>query len=106
MQLDVKMNEETGVMQVKVSGDLDANRRSELKQGLETNIERYKPTEVILECEDLNYIDSTGLGVLVAAMNKVKAYGGKIRIVDLKPFLQKIFRVTGLTEVFEIEENE
>lgn len=104
MELDVKMDQENNVMRVKIAGDLDANVRNELKQGLESNIDLYKPAEVVIECEGLNYIDSTGLGVLVAAMNKVKSYDGKIRIVDLKPFLQKIFRVTGLTEIFEIEE--
>lgn len=99
MNLDTKS--EGKVLTVKVDGDIDVNSVRELK----TVLEEYLPSEpnIVLDCENLNYIDSTGLGVLVSTLKKVQKYGGNIKITKLKSYLGKIFNVTGLTKVFEIE---
>lgn len=102
MLLDIQMNDEKNLMTVKVDGDIDVNSVRQLKKGLEEYIETYRP-DVIIDCENLNYIDSTGLGVLVSALKKAKAYDRTIKIIELKPYLNKIFEVTGLTQIFEIE---
>lgn len=103
MVLDIVMADDNRHMTAKVSGDIDAEQRKALKSGLEEKILQLKPEEVVIDCENLDYIDSTGLGVLVSALKNVKEYGGTIRIVKLKPFLLKIFRITGLDDIFEIE---
>lgn len=103
MELNIVMENDNKLMRAKVSGDMDAEQRKVLKSGLEDKILEYKP-DVIIDCENLDYIDSTGLGVLVSALNHVKEYDGDIRIVNLKPHLVKIFRLTGLMDVFGIEE--
>lgn len=104
MVLDIVMSDDNKRMTARLSGDVDAEQRKVLKGGLEDKISQYKPQEVVLDCEGLDYIDSTGLGVLVSSLRSVKEYGGTIRIVKLKPFLLKIFRITGLDDIFEIEE--
>lgn len=106
MDLAVNWADNGRQMDVRISGDLDATSSRNLKRKLEEQIEQYKPQSVVIDCVGLTYIDSTGLGVLVSAMKKVKEHGGIIRITHLKPYLQKIFRVTGLTGIFEIEESE
>lgn len=104
MLLDIVMTDDNKRMTATVSGEIDAEQRKALKSGLEEKILQLKPEEVIIDCESLDYIDSTGLGVLVSALKNVKEYGGTIRIVKLKPFLHKIFRITGLDDIFVIEE--
>lgn len=56
-----------------------------------------------LDCRDMGYIDSTGLGVLVSTLNKVRAYDGEITITGLKPHIRKIFTITGLDGIFTME---
>jgi anti-sigma B factor antagonist len=102
MLLDLQLNDAKDTLEVYVDGDVDVNSVKELKKGLEENIEAYHPN-VIVDCGKMNYIDSTGLGVLVSVLKKVQKYDGRIQIVALKPYLYKIFEVTGLTRLFEIE---
>ena len=85
-----------------MEGDLDLNSVNEFKRVMDEAISANK-TDVSVDCRELRYIDSTGLGVLVSILKKVKEYGGKMQILELKPYLFKIFDVTGLTNVFEIE---
>ena len=104
MTLNIEMKDNDREMLVTVGGDIDAEQRKTLKSELEEKVQRYKPETVVIDCEQLDYIDSTGLGVLVSSLKSVKDYGGTIRIVKLKPFLLKVFRITGLDQIFELEE--
>ncbi len=102
MQLDIQLNDEGDLMTVKVEGDIDVNSVRQLKKGLEEHFDGSHPN-IVIDCENLNYIDSTGLGALVSALKKAKEHGGAVRITELKPYLHKIFEVTGLDRIFEIE---
>ncbi|HBU11879.1 MAG TPA: anti-anti sigma factor [Clostridiales bacterium] len=102
MLLEISKNETEHVLELKVKGDIDVNTVRQLKKELEEHIER-SPMRIVIDCSDLNYIDSTGLGTLVSALKKVQVYGGTIKVEALKPYLIKIFEVTGLADLFEIE---
>ncbi|MGE4283295.1 MAG: STAS domain-containing protein [Clostridia bacterium] len=91
------------VITVALSGEIDISTVGELKEKLYNSIEQNYQT-IKLDCMSLNYIDSTGLGVLVGALKKVKHYDGEIVLVNLKNNIKKLFLITGLDKVFVIEE--
>jgi anti-sigma B factor antagonist len=102
MVIEQTYNETENVLSFKIQGELDVSNISEFKEKLFRGIESHSPN-VLMDCADLKYIDSTGLGVLVSALKKTKASGGYIKIVRLKPYLQKIFVITALDKIFDIE---
>ena len=102
--MDIKINydDQERKIFVDLEGDLDLNSVTDFKRSLDESIGKNQ-ADIVIDCSQLRYIDSTGLGVLVSILKKVKEYGGTIKIKQLKPYLFKIFDVTGLTGVFEIE---
>ena len=62
-----------------------------------------KPIDVRIECKDLSYIDSTGLGAFIAVLKKTKEFEKSIYFQNLKPSLSKLFKITNLDKVFVIE---
>ncbi len=102
--MDIQMKFEDQIL-VCLDGDLDLNSVNSFKSRMDEAIGEHR-ADVSIDCAQLRYIDSTGLGVLVSILKKVKEYGGTIHITKLKPYLHKIFDVTGLTNVFEIEVSE
>ena len=50
--------------------------------------------------QEVEFLDSTGVGVLVGALKKVRSVGGTLDIVCTQPRLLKIFDITGLDKVF------
>ncbi|WP_066648612.1 STAS domain-containing protein [Christensenella timonensis] len=102
MEIQVRYDDQAREIKVGLDGDLDLNSVNDFKMRMDESIEEYK-SGVSIDCSALRYIDSTGLGVLVSILKKVKEYGGTMKILQLKPYLFKIFDVTGLTKVFEIE---
>lgn len=58
----------------------------------------------VLDVNNLHYIDSSGLGVLVAIHKRALQNGGKVIIKGLQGSVKELFELTRLTNVFEIEE--
>jgi anti-sigma B factor antagonist len=59
-------------------------------------------TLLVLDLSEVQFIDSTALGVLVGALQLSQSNGGDFRLVIGDPFLLKIFRITGFDGMFSI----
>jgi anti-sigma B factor antagonist len=60
---------------------------------------------IVVDMERVEFLDSTGLGVLVGGLKKVRAHDGSLQLICNQERLLKIFRITGLAKVFTIHEN-
>lgn len=105
MLLDANYDENNNRWDVNLYGEVDIYNADSLKNELQSLIAE-KSADIVLDCTNLKYIDSTGLGVLVNALKKVEETENSIRIVNLKPYIAKIFTLTGLDKIFVIEVNE
>jgi anti-sigma B factor antagonist len=102
MLLDASFDESREQWDVRLYGEVDIYNADSLKSELHSLIDE-KKADIVLDCTSLKYIDSTGLGVLVSALKKVKEAEKQIRIISLKPYIAKIFILTGLDKIFSIE---
>ena len=102
MLMDANYDESTDKWDVRLYGEVDIYNADSLKAELRALIEE-KAADLVIDCTSLKYIDSTGLGVLVSALKKVREAEKQIRIVSLKPYIAKIFTLTGLDKIFSIE---
>ena len=94
-------NDEDSV-HVELSGEVDILTCQELKERLYEIINAHKK-DLVLDCCQLNYIDSTGLGVFVAVLKKVKQIEKEVRIENLKESTKKLFVITRLDTLFNIK---
>lgn len=101
-KLKPEYDAEKNIWNIEVQGEIDIYNSSNVKDYL-GNLVQEQPCDVHLYCEDLEYIDSTGLGALVAIVKKVKLYGGNIHLHDVKSNVFKVFKITNLDKVFVIE---
>lgn len=90
-----------GVTVIAVGGELDAYTAPQLKERLANLIEggTYR---LVLDLEDLEFLDSTGLGTLLSALKRARAHDGSIDIVCTQSRILRIFKITSLDRVFEI----
>jgi STAS domain len=58
----------------------------------------------IVNMDQVEFLDSTGLGVLVGALKRVRAHDGSLDLVCTRERILKLFRITGLTKVFGIHQ--
>ena len=101
MELKVDLKKDGELLFVDLQGDLDINSNKEFKEKV-NSVQGVK--KIIVNCENLSYIDSTGLGAFVSIYKNLKENGEKLVIKGLKPHIKKIFLITDLDKVFDIEE--
>jgi anti-sigma B factor antagonist len=86
---------------VAVGGEIDVYSAPRLRERL-VELINSGHHDLIIDLEDVDFLDSTGLGVLVGALKRVRAHQGSLRLVCTQERLLKIFRITGLAKVFGI----
>jgi anti-sigma B factor antagonist len=101
MELDITDTQVDGWTVVTVAGEVDVAAGPELREELVPLIEG-GAHRLVIDLEPVDFIDSTGLGVLVGAVRRARAADGDVRLVCTNPRILKIFGVTGLDQVFVI----
>ena len=102
--LSVSVRAEGDRTVVAVSGEIDVYTAPKLREHLIDLVSsgQYK---LIVDLEAVDFLDSTGLGVLVGGLKRVRTHDGSLDLVCSQDRILKIFRITGLTKVFAIHAN-
>jgi anti-sigma B factor antagonist len=104
-ELTIETRLEGGVPVVGLAGELDAYHAPRLRERLDATLSPEQPS-LVLNLLDVGYIDSTGLGVLVAARKRAELHGGTLRLVVGDGAVQRTLKITGLLTVFPIFDTE
>ena len=98
----VGVSRSDGGVVVGVVGELDLATAPQLRDSLVALSEEGQ-TQVVLDLTRLSFIDSTGLSVLVMALNRARADGGSVLLRNPSQSVLRILEITGLVSVFTIE---
>ncbi len=90
---------------VVVGGEIDVYTAPKLRDKI-TELVNAGHHELLVDLEQVEFLDSTGLGVLVGGLKKVRAQDGSMALICSQDRLLKIFRITGLAKVFTIHDSE
>jgi anti-sigma B factor antagonist len=61
--------------------------------------------KIVIDLSGLEYISSSGLRVMLAALKKVRSRSGDIRLSALKPFVHEVFEISGFSRIFLVFDN-
>lgn len=84
-----------------LNGEIDLHVSPRIAASLQTMMAK-KPKQVVVDLQGVSYIDSSGLAVLIEAMQNVAAYGGKFALAGLQESVRPIFEIARLDQVFRI----
>ncbi|MFC7372764.1 STAS domain-containing protein [Fictibacillus iocasae] len=100
LQINHHTNEHTHSLEL--AGEVDAYTAPKLKEVLVPLTEK-EGQEIIIDLSQIEYMDSTGLGIFVGALKSTKANNGSLKLRGMTERVRRIFEITGLTEVMDIE---
>lgn len=90
---------------VLVSGEVDLYNVSELKKAL-FSVTDGANQSVVVDLKNVNYMDSSGIGALVAGQKKMKAHNGKFALLNIHDDVLNILKLATLDRFFKIYESE
>lgn len=86
------------------AGEIDVATAPDLRAALLELIGEGR-NRIVVDLEQVEFLDSTGLGVLVSSVKRVRADGGDLTVVCTRPHILKVFEITGLTSVFSVHDS-
>ena len=104
MDLTIETRDVDGRTVVAVGGEIDVYTAPKLRDKI-TELVGAGVYDLVVDMEGVEFLDSTGLGVLVGGLKKVRAHDGSLQLVCSQDRLLKIFRITGLAKVFVIHDS-
>jgi anti-sigma B factor antagonist len=104
VDLTLATNEVDGATIIAVGGEIDVYTAPKLRDKI-TELVADGVYDIIVDMEAVEFLDSTGLGVLVGGLKKVRAHDGSLELICTQDRLLKIFRITGLAKVFVIHDS-
>lgn len=104
--MDLMLNEYSAgdTTVIEVSGEIDVYTAPRLREKIIALVDAEK-YQLIIDMEGVEFLDSTGLGVLVGGLKRVRQHDGGIDLVCTQGRILRIFRITGLSRVFDIYES-
>lgn len=104
MQLEVQCIEKEGRYNLLLNGEIDVYTSEKLKEALYP-LTNKEGVEIIINLSQINYIDSTGLGVFIGALKMAAKHESSIKLTGMIERVRRLFQITGLDEVIDIEES-
>ncbi len=101
MELSVTASRQGDVTVVTVAGEVDVYTAAQLRAALDEEVAA-DHVHLVVDLDEVTFLDSTGLGVLVGRLKLVRNQSGWLRLVCSNERILRVFRITGLDKVFGI----
>jgi anti-sigma B factor antagonist len=101
MELEVSTRDVGESTVIKLKGEVDIYTAPSLRETIVDAVEkgRYK---IAVDLNEVVFLDSTGLGVLVGGLKRVKQHDGELGVICNQDKILRIFKITGLTKIFKM----
>ena len=103
MDLKLGHHAQDGIEVIDVQGEIDIYTAPRLRELL-IDLVSQGSYQLVVNLDEVGFLDSAGLGVLVGGLRRVRARDGSLDLVCTQQRILKILKITGLTEVFGIYE--
>ena len=106
MSLQVEIEHGGKALIVRLKGELDHHTAETVRARMEEAIADSNCHNVILSMEQLSFMDSSGLGVILGRYKQITTKGGKMVVCGLNPSVRRLFQMSGLFKILSVEESE
>lgn len=89
------------IFTIQPTGSFDSRQAPAFREKIQEAIAAQSPC-VLLDCQELNFIDSSGLGELILAMKSLQAIEGRLVLCSINAQIEMLFKTTDMFQVFDV----
>ncbi len=101
--MEHRYEKEYGCLILRMPKELDHHQAEILKEEADELIQKYPVRSLVFDFMDTQFMDSSGIGVIIGRCKNVRFSGGYVRAVHLNGQIQRIFQLSGLRKIIEVE---
>ena len=95
---------QNGCMTVALTGEIDHQCAKNYIDAIASKIEVYTPMECVLDFEQVSFMDSSGIAVVINALRHMSRINGKLAVSGLGDQPMRVFRASGIDKLVEMKE--
>lgn len=85
-----------------LDGEIDHHTAADIRTIIDTSVEEYKPTLLVLDFKSVSFMDSSGIGLVMGRYKTINEVGGELAIVNTSPQIGKVMRLAGMERLAKI----
>ena len=101
--MEIISNVKDGVLYVKLSGDIDHHSAKNVRDAVDDLMRKNNPAELELDLSAVEFMDSSGLGLVLGRYKKQTDMGGKMKILNPTRRIMQILQLAGVEKIIKIE---
>ena len=90
------------VLKIKLRGEIDHHSAVALRSAIDDMIRSKRPCELVIDMSAVDFMDSSGLGLIMGRYNTMRELGGGVTVADPNPATEKIMNLAGLERIIKI----
>lgn len=106
MSLGIDFNVKESVLCIRLTGELDHHTAETLRNQVSEHMERYDIRHIVLNLDELSFMDSSGLGVVLGRYKEIQQLGGEMIVCAISPAVKRLFDMSGLFKIIRLEQSE
>lgn len=106
MSIFFDFEQKESVLCIRIGGELDHHSTEELRAKITTLITKKNVNKVIFNFESLNFMDSSGLGLLLGRYNEINSLNGEMVVCSANETISKILEMSGVHKIIRLEQTE
>ena len=102
--LKVNYIKEDKLLILEITEEIDHYSCEKIKKRADYEIQIHIPKKVIFDFKNVNFMDSSGIGMIIGRYKLNSMFGGKTSMINVKPAIKKVFEMSGILKLIPIEE--
>ncbi|MBE6639047.1 MAG: STAS domain-containing protein [Ruminococcaceae bacterium] len=103
---DVKSEFYNGILHFRLMGEIDHHTAKAIREKMDEDIFFHRPKVTVIILGNLDFMDSSGLGLILGRYTKMKDLGGTLILQDPTAEIEKILRLAGVNRLIEIKQSD
>lgn len=82
--------------------ELDHHIANEVREEIDYVIQEKQVKNIVFDFKNMNFMDSSGIGVVIGRYKKISSEGGRVAVININPRVKKIFELSGMNKIIGI----
>lgn len=106
MALKTNLEVKFGVLCIRLEGELDHHTADDLRNQVNRIMDEEPVHHILLNLGKLEFMDSSGLGVILGRYKKIAGLGGEMVVCSISPAVRRLFELSGMFKIIRLETDE
>lgn len=102
--MNTKYEDKDKLLIFEITEEIDHHTTEKIRRKMDNEIQRYMPKRTIFDFNNVNFMDSAGIGMLIGRYKIARMLGGTLELTNVKPSIRKIFEMCGILKIIPITE--